>query len=238
MALMEWEFSEGSGDEGQFMPTGKVIETLRRHLARNEVDEAVALYETCVQQTVGHELWQEFSTASTPMRKAIANLFYRARDYQRAGDACEQLQEWSAAARAYDADHDWIKAAECVQQTGDVARAARMYQQGGQAKKAAELYYKANLLPDAAEALEIAGELVGAGQLFLRAGDRQRAAHALARVTLQDPRFLKAVGMLAELLVQMKRPDLAIQRLSGVVFRTNPFKTGPTPRSRIAWVSS
>lgn len=217
MALMEWEFTEGPDNEGQFMATGKVIETLRRHLARKEIDEAVALYETCVQETVGQELWQEFESASTPTKKAIANLFFRSRDYARAGQACEQLGEWAAAGRAYGAAHNWTKAAECVQKTGERVRAAQMYLKGGVARKAAELFYESNRLPEAAEALEMSQDLVGSGQLFMRAGDPKRAADVLSRVTMQDPRFLQAVGMLSEVLVSLNRRDLAIQRLAAVV---------------------
>ena len=238
MALMEWEFTEGPGNEGQFMATGKVIETLRRHLARNEVDEAVSLYETCVQQTVGQELWQEFTSASTPMRKAIANLFYRSRDYQRAGNACEQLGEWSAAAKAYAAAHHWTKAAECIHKTGDAVRAARMYQQGGEARRAAELYYEANRLPEAAEALEVSGDLVGAGQMFVRAKDKARAAHVLSRVGIQEPRFLQAVGLLTELAggsepTRYRGPS----SVGGGISESSESATARTPRSRIASAS-
>ena len=217
MALMEWEFTEGPGNEGYFMATGKVIETLRRHLARNEIDEAVGLYETCVQQSVGQELWQEFTTASKPMKKAIANLFYRSRDYRRAGEACEQIGEWSAAAKAYAAAFDWPKAAECVGKTGDRIRAAEMFQKGGQPRRAAELYFEANRMLEAAEALELSEDLVGAGQLFVRAGDQQRAANVLSRVTMRDPRFTMAVGMLTEILVGLNRRDVAVRRLSNIL---------------------
>ncbi|MEL7371121.1 MAG: cyclic nucleotide-binding domain-containing protein, partial [Myxococcota bacterium] len=217
MALMEWEFTSGPDNEGQFMATGKVIETLRRHLARNEIDEAVTLYETCVQETVGQELWQEFISASTPMKKAIANLFYRSRDYRRSAVACEQLGEWGAAARAHAAAYDWGKAAECMKKGGDPVRAAEMLAKGGQPKRAAELYYEAKRLPEAAAALEMAQDFIGAGQLFVRAGNPQRAAQALSRVAMQDPRYMQSLALLSEVLVGLNRRDLAIQRLATAV---------------------
>ncbi|MEM7677594.1 MAG: cyclic nucleotide-binding domain-containing protein, partial [Myxococcota bacterium] len=217
MALMEWEFTSGPDNEGQFMATGKVIETLRRHLARGEIDEAVTLYETCVQETVGQELWQEFTSASTPLKKAIANLFYRARDYRRAAIACEQLGEWGAAARAHAAAYDWIKAAECMKKGGDPIRAAEMLTKGGQPRLAAQLYYEANRLPEAAAALEAAQDFAGAGQLFVRAKNLQRAAQALSRVGMQDPRYLTSLAQLSEVLAGLNRRDLAIQRLAAAL---------------------
>ncbi len=225
MALMEWEFTEGPGNEGQFLATGKVIETLRRHLAKNEIDEAVTLYETCVQETVGEELWQEFVSASTPTRKAIANLFYRSRDYQRAGEACEQLGEWPAAARAYAAAYNWSKAAECLSKAGEPMRAAKMYEKGGEPRRAAELYFEAEQYPQAAEALELSGDLVGAGQLFVRAGEPARAAQALSRVSPQDARFMQALALLADVLKTLNRRDLAIQRLSAVLKGSTALRT-------------
>jgi tetratricopeptide (TPR) repeat protein len=216
MALLEWEFTEGDGNDGQFMPTGKVIEFLRQHLAKGEVDAAVALYESCV-EGVGDQLWNEFVNASTPTKKSIANLFYRARDYKRAAEACSQLEEWGAAARAYAAAYEFPKAAECYTKANDSVRAASMYEKAGQARKAAEIYYAAGKLKESADALEKAGDLVGAGQLAIRMEDHSRAAHLLAQVPQNDPRFVQATGLLSEVLVKLNRRDLATQRLAAAV---------------------
>lgn len=216
MALMEWEFTEGDGSDGQFMPTGKVIEFLRTHLARGEIDAAVELYESCV-DGVGGQLWDEFVSASTPTKKAIANLFFRARDYPRAAEACQNLGEWSAAGRSYAAAYAFDKAAECYVKAGDKARAAKMYEKSGQHRKAAELYYQSNQLEPATDALEKAGDFMGAGQLAMRTGDQNRAAHLLALVQPNDPRFIQATGLLSEVLVKLNRRDLAAQRLAAVL---------------------
>src|SRR5688572_9893522 len=177
MALMEWEFTEGDGNDGQFMPTGKVIEFVRGHLAKGEIDAAVELYESCV-EGIGEKLWAEFVNASTPTKKSIANLFYRARDYQRAAQACSDLGEWSAAARAHAAAYEFDKAAECYTRANDSLRAAGMFEKAGQVRKAAELYYAAGKLPEAAAALEKSGDMLGAGQLAIRLEDHARAARS------------------------------------------------------------
>jgi hypothetical protein len=213
MALMEWEFTEGEGNDGQFMPTGKVIEFVRSHLAKGEIDAAVELYESCV-EGIGEKLWAEFVNASTPTKKSIANLFYRARDYQRAAQACSDLGEWSAAARAHAAAYEFDKAAECYTKANDSLRAAGMYEKAGQVRKAAELYYAAGKLPEAAAALEKSGDMLGAGQLALRLEDHARAAHLLAQIHPNDPRFIQATGLLSEALVKLNRRDLAVQRLA------------------------
>jgi len=217
MAFMEWEFNEGPDNDGQFIATGKVIEQLRRHLARGEVDNAVALYESCVQETVGKELWSEFNAASVPTKKAIANLFYRSRDYQRAALACQELGEWGAAAKAYAASYDYKNAGMCLSKKGDQVGAAQMYEKGGEHRQAAEIYYREKRLGDAAGALEKAGDAFAAGQLFMQAKDDHRAAQMLSQVGPQHPRYVHAVGLLSEVLVRMGRRDLAVQRLGAAL---------------------
>lgn len=222
--LMEWEFSEGAGNDGQFMATGKVVEAIRRHLGRNEIDQAVALYESCAQEAVAAQIWAEFGAASTSTKKAIANLFYRARDHARAAEACEVLGEWGAAAKAHMASYAWDRAAGCFLRTGEKDKAAKMFEKAGQHRKAAEIYYERGELPAAAEALEKAGDPLGAGQLFVRAKDDRRAAQVLAQVGAADPRFVHAAGLLGEVLVRLGRPDLAMQRLGAALPAGEPLK--------------
>jgi CRP/FNR family cyclic AMP-dependent transcriptional regulator len=217
MAFMEWEFSEGPDNDGQFIATGKVIEQLRRHLARNEVDQAVALYESCVQETVGKELWDEFTTASVTTKKAIANLFYRSRDYQRAAIACQDLGEWGAAAKAFAASYDYKSAGKCLVQKGDPVGAAQMYEKAGEHRQAAELYYREKRIAESAIALEKAGDAFAAGQLFMQAKDDNRAAELLAKVPNSHPRYVHAAGILSEVLVRLGRRDLAAQRLGAAL---------------------
>lgn len=224
MALMEWEFNEGPDNDGTFMATGKVIEQLRRHLARGEIDDAVSLYESCAQETVGKELWNEFTAASNTMKKAIANLFYRSRDYERAAKACETLGEWPAAAKAHAAAYNFEAAGECFLKKEDRLQAAQMFEKAGQARRAAEMYYEAKRMPEAAAALEKAGDLLGASQIYIRIGEDNRAAQALSQVQSNDRRFIQAVGLLSEVLVRLGRRDLALQRLAAVLNPGQPIR--------------
>ncbi|MCK6547261.1 cyclic nucleotide-binding domain-containing protein [Myxococcota bacterium] len=227
MAEMEWEFSEGGESDGQFMATGKVINFLRGHLARGEIDAAVSLYESCVQD-VGETLWGEFQAASVPMKKAIANLFFRSRDYARSAAACEKLGEWIAAGRSHEAAYEYSRAAACYIKASDKPRAAAVYEKSGDYRKAAELYYEANDLDSAAAALEKTGDTIGAAQLFIQRNDLRRAAQLLAQVQATDARYLHAVGLLSDVLVRMNRRDLAIQRLALAVPRGAPIRDSYT----------
>lgn len=208
---MEYEFSDNQGG-GQFLASGKVVAFLRNYLAKGEIDQAVALYESCV-ENVGDALFSDFKVASKTVQKAMANLFYRARDYRRAAAACEIIGEWGAAARAHEAALQWGKAAECHLRLGAKDRAAAMLQKAGDHRRAAELYFEAGDLAAAASVLAGAGDHLAAARLSVRAGDKKRAAQELAQVPLTDPDHAVALGELADLLVDMGRRDLAIQRL-------------------------
>lgn len=213
---MEYEFSDQEG--GQFLATGKVVAFLRSYLAKGEIDQAVALYESCV-ENVGDALFLEFKVASKTVQKAMANLFYRARDYRRAAAACEIIGEWGAAARAYEAALEWPKAAECHLRVGAKDRAAAMLQKAGDHRRAAELYFESGDLASAASVLAGAGDFLGAARLSLRAGDKKRAAQELAQVPPSDASYPQALSELADLLVELGRRDLAIQRLLAAVPR-------------------
>jgi tetratricopeptide (TPR) repeat protein len=223
---MEFEFSD-SGEGGQFLATGKVVTFIRAHLAKNEVNEAVALYESCV-ENVGDALMVGFKSDSKQIQKGMANLFYRARDYKRAAVACEAIGEWAAAAKAHEASMQWQKAASCYTKAGDKAKAAAMTQKAGDPRRAAEMFFDANDAHAATGALEAANDYLGAAQLSIRAGDKKRAAQQLAQVPPTDKNYAQATGMLADILAELGRKDLAIQRLAAAMPRDRKIKDAVT----------
>ena len=163
---MEWEFAEDAAGGGSFVATGKVVNFLRTHLARGEMDEALALYESCAQD-VGDQLTAEFVTSSTKLQKAMANLFFRARDYKRAATACEKLGEWAAAARSYEASFAYEQAASCYVRANQHDKAAAVFRKAGNCQEAARLYRNSGNLQGAAEATAKDGDPLGAARLLI-----------------------------------------------------------------------
>ncbi len=207
---MEWEFAE---NEGEFRTTGKVVNYLRTHLARGEIESAVKLYESCA-ENVGDDLMAEFPTASTALQKAMANLFFRARDYRRAATACEQLAEWEAAARSYEAAYAYPQAARCYVRAQKQAKAAAVFIKAGHPRKALELYLAARDFAGAGAAAERLGDLMGAARYALSAQDPKTAARRLALVPPTDPAFAEASTLLADVLVEIGHGAVAVQRLA------------------------
>jgi tetratricopeptide (TPR) repeat protein len=214
---VEWEFSEDpEGDGGQFQATDQVLGFVRNHLGKGDVDKALDLYESC-NQDIGAELFAEFATASKQMRKNMATLFLRARDYGRAAHCFEQVGEWIDAARAYESASKFDRAARCYLQAGDKDKAASLLQKAGQSTEAAKLLQESEDIPGAAQALEVVGDLMGAALLYIEASELRKAAQVLSRVPATDPRYIEAMTLLAELQVSEGRADLAIQRLASVL---------------------
>ncbi len=208
--------SEGPPTEAVFVATDEMVRRIRGFVEERNIDEAVALYESCV-QNVGEHLFEWFQSSSVPTQKAIANVLFRARDYERAGRACEVLEEWPAAGRSYAASYDYARAADCYLRAEDKKSAAAMFEKAELPRRAAELYYEAGVLGASARALEKSGDPMGAGQIYLEMGDDKRAAELLAKVPSEDTRYLQSVGLLAEVLVRLDQRELARQTLDAVV---------------------
>ena len=119
------------------MATNKAINLIRQHLTRGEVDEALSLYESCA-ENVGDELLQELDMASSHLQKALANLFYRSRDYQRAAITCVRLGQWAQAAKAFQASGDYASAADAYLRTNQLDDAATNFEKAGLPQKAIE----------------------------------------------------------------------------------------------------
>ena len=98
-------------------------------------------------------------------------------------------------------------------------RAAAMFEKSGDPRRAAELYYQAGDMNAAAAALAGAGDHLGAARLALRAGDKKRAAQELAMVPPTEPTYMTALSELADILSELGRRDLAIQRLVAAIPR-------------------
>jgi tetratricopeptide (TPR) repeat protein len=224
---VEWEFSDSGGASGQFHATSAVVTNLRSMLAKGEMDNAVELYESCV-DNVGDVLLADLPSSSSKLQRSLANLFYRARDYKRAAAACERLGEWEAAAKAYESAYAYDQAASCYLRMNDPRKAAAIYQKAGNHAKAAEIYNGVKDYASAAGALESSGDPLAAAQLFARLNDHRRAAQALAKIQANEPKYVPAMTLLAEVLVAMGRRDLAAQRLATALPRDGVVRDAAT----------
>ncbi len=157
----------------------RVLEGLISALRAGHVDAAVTLYAQ-IREDVAFQLINK-TQADTEVFRQVANLFFQARDFARAGYCCEQLDEPQKAAQLYE-------------RGGDFSAAAQMYARAGETKKAAEMFEKAGSLSDAAKLfLMVGGEdnVVRAAMCFEKAGRTFDAACAWE----DAERLEKALGL-------------------------------------------
>jgi hypothetical protein len=114
---------------GTFISTERAIDAILDLLKQNQIDRAVTAY-TSYQEDIGFQILGKVAT-DTAMQKAVANLFYRARDYPKAALCCENLGEHEKAALLYEKCQDYEMAADMYVRLNMQARAAEAQRSAG-----------------------------------------------------------------------------------------------------------
>lgn len=184
-----------------FYTLDRVMQGLIQTLAAGRVDDAADLYSR-VREDIAFQLIGK-TQGNKEVFQQVANLFYRARDFQRAAYCCEQLDEQEKAAGLYEKAGDHAAAAQCFAAAGNTRKAAEMFEKGGNAVEAAKLYL---LLGDpdhcarAALCLEKAGRTFDAAQAWEKAGRTEKALALYQAVDDDSPEKKMANKMAKELL--------------------------------------
>ncbi|MBI2375373.1 MAG: hypothetical protein HYV07_15365 [Deltaproteobacteria bacterium] len=208
---MEWEFSQDSDGDGKFMMSGRALGNVRNRLGKGDIDGALAIYVEGANE-IGRELIAEFSSASRQTQKHIANLFYRSGEFMRAAACAELLGEWVAAGRAYESASYLEDAARCYARAGDSDRAEALAQKASSVPRPVKPGDKLDLYHDA-EANELAGKYAEAAELYKRAGHRDRAQNALAKIPRASKETPQAALIASDLQVERGQIDQAIETL-------------------------
>ncbi len=210
---LEFEFLD-DGQGGQLVPIGGPVAQLRGLLAKGEIDSAVRLYE----ETGGGArdgLLQEVTAASFDLKKAIAQMFRRARDFQSAGLTYEILKLDAEAAPCFEQANDFARAADAWRRVGDLTRAAAAYERAGRTEDAVALYGQAGSKEQMAEALARAGRFEPAAALYRDLGNLHAEVETLRACVAATPDALAPTMRLSELLVNHGYPEKAIELLMG-----------------------
>ncbi len=190
--------------------TSEIVTLL--HAAKME--EAVACY-TQYREDLGYLLLNR-AGSDAQMQKVVANLLYRARDYDKAASCCENLGELEKAATLYALSENYPMAAEMFTRVGQDIKAAEMFERARNYRHACELYLKAGDRIRAAQNAERAGELLRAGTLLAGQNKHQQALEVLQKVKRGDSDFLDASLLVAELLEKSGHADIAARKLQAL----------------------
>ena len=223
---LEFEFL-GDDSDGQFVPVGGPLSQLRGLLARQDLDGAVRLYEeTGASARAG--LVQEAVAASFELKKSIALMFKRARDFAAAGEVYAAAKLDAEAAPAFEQANDFVRAADAWKRLGEIIKAAAAYERAGRLDDAVALYGQAGSKEQMAEALARGQKFEAAAALYRDLGNLHAEVETLRACVAATPDALVPTLRLAELMVNHGHAPRAIELLMTSVRSSEKARNDPT----------
>lgn len=210
-SAMEFEFLDDGGD-GQLVPVGGSIGQLRAALAKGDLDAAVKLYEE-TGGSVRRSLLDEAQTASFDLKKNLAQVFRRARDFAAAGALYEALKLDGEAAPCFEQAGELQRAAEAWRRCGELTRAAFSFERAGRVDDAVALYSQTGAREQLAECLVRAGRFEQAADVYRALGNLHGEVESLRGAVAAAPGAVAPNLRLAELLAAHGHGEKAIQLL-------------------------
>jgi tetratricopeptide (TPR) repeat protein len=206
----------GRGGEGDtFLSTAQVIQGLLKLLAASKVAEAADIYSRC-QEDVGYLLINKVENKEVQQR-ALANMLYRARDYNKAALCCENLGEFDKAATLYEQDDDYRSAGEMYAKVENFEKAAEMFERNQNYGQAAELYLRVKNFSRAAVNYEKAVDYFVAGKLYHELGKYRKSMELLQKVHSDHQDFITATTLIGDILAKNGYVDMAIKKILNVI---------------------
>ncbi len=212
---------------GNFVTAGQVRGVILGHLGLGEIDAAAALLATSAPEVGDALLDEDAAAASGAVRVAMAEMFFRARDFARAGRAAVLVGDPARAASFFERSYQHGRAAQLYEQAGQLDRAAAMHEREQAFDRAAQLYEQLGQLDLAAEAHEKGGRGFEAGRLWAKLRRFDRAVDALQKVPQRDPRWASSVLLLGRIFEHAGHRDVAVARYLEVA------KAGPPTRDNV-----
>jgi CRP-like cAMP-binding protein len=222
---LEFEFL-GDESDGQFVPVGGPLAQLRGLLARQDVDGAVRLYEeTGASARAGLVL--EATTASFELKKSIALMFKRARDFAAAGEVYQVLRLDAEAAPCFEQANDFVRAADAWKRLGEIVKAAAAYERAGRLDDAVALYGQAGSKEQMADALARGQKFEAAAALYRDLGNLHAEVETLRTCVAATPDAVAPAMRLAELMSNHGHAPRAVELLMTCVRSSERARNDP-----------
>jgi tetratricopeptide (TPR) repeat protein len=208
-------------EKGDFLATSQVREAVIGFLNDGALDAAASLIASSSAE-VGDALLQAMSeapsaSAGAAQREALAEAFFRARDFERAGKAALLIDDPERAARFLEQSGQFGRAANLHERAGRLEQAAELYERARDFDRAAALFEQLGRLDRAAQAFERGGKLFEAGRLWTKLRRLDRSLEALQRVDQASAHFVPAMQLLGRILEYTGYRDAAAARYLEVV---------------------
>jgi tetratricopeptide (TPR) repeat protein len=203
------------GEGNKFLTTAQVLQGLIKMLGAGKVSDAADVYSRC-QDDIGYLLINKVQT-EPKLQKLVANMFFRARDFDKAALCCENLGEFDKSAQLYEQSDDYHSAAEMYAKVENFEKAAEMFERNQNFRQAAELFLKVKNFSRAAVNFEKAVDYFVAGKLYHELGKYRKSMELLQKVQNQDDSFQDATILIGDILAKNGYPDLAIKKVLNVI---------------------
>jgi len=204
-----------AGEGNTFLTTAQVLQGLIKLLGAGKAVEAADIYSRC-QEDLGYLLVNKVGKDPALLR-GLANMFFRARAYDKAALCCENLGEFAKAASLYEQDDDYQSAAEMYAKVENFEKAAEMFERNQNFSQAAELYLKVKNYARAAVCFEQAVDYFVAGKLYHELGKYRKSMELLQKVQAGQENFQTATILVSDILARNGYVDLAIKKILSVI---------------------
>jgi tetratricopeptide (TPR) repeat protein len=204
-----------TGEGNTFLTTAQVIQGLLKMMAEGKVAEAADVYSRC-QEDIGYVLINKVKT-QPKVQKLVANMFFRARDFDKAALCCENLGEFAKAAQLYEQSDDYQSAAEMYAKVENFEKAAEMFERNQNYRQAAELFLKVKNFSRAAANYEKAVNYFISGKLYHELGKYRKSMELLQKVQAAEEGFDQATILIGDILARNGYIDLAVKKLLNVI---------------------
>jgi len=201
--------------EKAYMSTAEVFKTIGGHLSKGQADEAAYLYSRC-QEDIGYQLMNRVPD-DRKLRQSLAKMFFTAKDFQKAGQVCEEMEEFEKAAQLYERCDDYFLAAEMYARVENHAKAAEMFERYGDYNQAAALYTKIEHFEKAAQNFEKAINNFLAGKYYFQINKYQKSMELLQKVVQDETNYLEAAILIGNILAKHGYLDLALRKYNSVI---------------------
>jgi tetratricopeptide (TPR) repeat protein len=201
--------------DGSFVDERKVVEAVLQYLAAQRIAEAAQIYGRC-REDLGYPVITAVSGHKV-LEVATAKMFFAARDYHKAAQVLENIEQYAKAAELYERSDDFERAAEMYVETKNMLKAAQMYERAGNHQEAAEIYEREDVKDRAAVNYERSLNNYKAGSLFFEIEQYNKALQLLQKVQPDEYNHIDASFMIGQILASGGYADLALKRYAHIL---------------------
>lgn len=201
-----------------FQTGSQVIDLIMREIANGNIEHAADVYSRC-QDDIGYSLINAIPR-DIRMRRAVAKMFYLAKDYEKAALIFEQAEEYDKAAMLYEKCEDYQMAAEMYSRVDQFDKAAAMFEKAGNYDQAAQLFTQVGDFDRAAINFERAVNNFLAGKMYFKLGKYNKAVELLQKVKYGDHTYFEATALIGNILAKNGYVDMAVRKYESVAKET------------------